>query len=261
MSRIVFVEGNIIAYSGYNEAKNLVSLAGDELKEKAIEVIDSDLELYKSGQLCPYYTYVAKGGISSLGNNLGCIPSAQHVLDLYNSEIMKIEELFKLEVPDYLHSTHYRHLFIGVIGALELFITEIVTLLVMGDELYYHTFLKETDYKISLKDIELGGPILDKAIYKVIHNINAHQLKNIKKLFKNVFEVDIPNTTDLGRYIATRHDLVHRNGNTIEDRSLKYVDISSEKLQDLIRVSNKFVENLMIALEKPIKHWEEDLNI
>ena len=135
------------------------------------------------------------------------------------------------------------------------------TLLVMGDELYYHTFLKETDYKISLKDIELGGPILDKAIYKVIHNINAHQLKNIKKLFKNVFEVDIPNTTDLGRYIATRHDLVHRNGNTIEDRSLKYVDISSEKLQDLIRVSNKFVENLMIALEKPIKHWEEDLNI
>ena len=257
MSRIVFVEGNIIAYNGYNEAKNLICLAGDEFKEKAIEVIDGDLKLYKSGQLCPYYTYVARGGISSLGNNLGCIPSAQYVLDLYNSEIMKIEELFKLEVPDYLHST----LFIGVIGALELFIAEIVTLLVMGDELYYHTFLKETDYKISLKDIELGGPILDKAIYKVIHKINTHKLKNIRKLFKDVFEVDIPNTTDLGRNIETRHDMVHRNGKTIGDRSLKYVDVSSENLQDLIRVSNKFVENLMIALEKPIKHWEEDLNL
>ena len=57
MERIVFVEGNIIAYSGNHLAKGLVCLATDKYKEKAVEVINGDLELYEHNRIIPFYTY------------------------------------------------------------------------------------------------------------------------------------------------------------------------------------------------------------
>ena len=101
--------------------------------------------------------------------------------------------------------------------------------------------------------------MLDKAIYKIIHSINAHKLKEIKDVFKNVFDVTIPNTTELGRYIEKRHDLVHRNGNSVDDRTLRYVDITDRVLQDLILVVDTFVNHLMDALVLPIGKWNEGL--
>lgn len=259
MERIIFVEGNIVAYSGNHLAKGLVCLATDEYKERAVEVINGDLELYEHNRIIPYYTYAARGGVTSLGHNLGVVHSPSIVLNLYKEEIEKIKRLLNLVVSDDLRQTHNRHLFIGVIGALELFLSEMISCLVLGEEQFYHNFVEKTNYKISLRDIEEGGQMLDKAIYKVIHNINAHKLKEIKDVFKNVFEVDIPNTSELGRYIEKRHDLVHRNGNSVDDRSLRYVDITDGILQDLIRVVDTFVDHLMDALTLPIEKWNESL--
>lgn len=257
MERIVFVEGNIIAYSGNHLAKGLVCFATDEYKEKAVEVINGDLELYEHNRIIPFYTYAARGGVTSLGHNLGVVHSPSNVLNLYKEEIEKIKRLLNLVVPEDLRPTHNRHLFIGVIGTLELFLSEMISCLVLGEEQFYHNFIENTSYKISLKDIEEGGQMLDKAIYKVIHNINAHKLKEIKDVFKNVFDVNIPNTTELGRYIEKRHDLVHRNGNRVDDRTLRYVDITDRILQDLILVVDTFVDHLMDALVLPIEKWNE----
>ena len=257
MERIVFVEGDIIAYSGKHFAKEFVCLATDEYKEKAIEVINGNLELYEHNRIIPYYIYAARGGVASVSATLGVVHSPRNVLNLYKEEIEKIKRLLNLEVPDDLRSTHNRHLFIGVIGTLELFLSEIISCLVLGEEQFYHNFIENTSYKISLKDIEEGGQMLDKAIYKVIHNINAHKLKEIKDVFKNVFDVNIPNTSELGRYIEKRHDLVHRNGNSVDDRTLRYVDITDKILQDLILVVDTFVDHLMDALVLPIEKWNE----
>jgi hypothetical protein len=76
-------------------------------------------------------------------------------------------------------------------------------------------------------------------------------------VFKNVFDVNIPNTSELGRYIEKRHDLVHRNGNSVDDRTLRYVDITDKILQDLILVVDTFVDHLMDALVLPIEKWNE----
>ena len=238
MERIVFVEGNIIAYSGNHLAKGLVCLATDKYKEKAVEVINGDLELYEHNRIIPFYTYAARGGVTSLGHNLGVVHSPSNVLNLYKEEIEKIKRLLNLVVPEDLRPTHNRHLFIGVIGTLELFLSEMISCLVLGEEQFYHNFIENTSYKISLKDIE-------------------EELKEIKDVFKNVFDVNIPNTTELGRYIEKRHDLVHRNGNRVDDRTLRYVDITDRILQDLILVVDTFVDHLMDALVLPIEKWNE----
>lgn len=259
MSRIVFVEGNIVAYKGWHVAKGFVALATDVYKENAVEIINGDLNLYKEGQLIPYYIYAARYGVTAVDGNLGYMHAPANVLDLYKSEIDKIKRISSLPISDDLKPTFNRQLFIGVISALELFITELITCLVLGDEYYYHKFIKNTDYKVPLKDIDLGRSQLDKAIYNVIHNINTHRIKEIKILLKDVFDVVMPNTTDLGRFIKIRHDLVHRSGYKTEDRSLHYINVTDDFLKELIKVSEIFVDEMMCAFEKPIKHWEDGL--
>ena len=258
MGRIIFVEGNIIAYKGNHVAKNLVALAGNDYKDKAIEVIEGDLNLYKNGQMIPYYTYAASKGITAAGGSLGLIHAPTNVLDIYKEEIEKIKRISSLQIPNNLQSTLYRQLFVGVIGALELSITEFFTCLILGDEYYYREFINKTDYKISLKDLDLGGATLDKAIYDVIHNLNTHRLDKIKVLIKDVFDINMPNYTDLGRYIKLRHDLVHRCGNCVGNRSLKYVDITKDTLTKLIHICDEFVDEFMVAFEKPIEHWDSN---
>lgn len=259
MKNKVFVRGNIISYSGFQLGKSFVTLASDDYEEGAIEVIDGDLILNHNDRIIPYYNYVANGGVTVVGGNIGCLPSPSNVIKLYTDEIEKIERLFHLSVPDDLRSTYNRQLFIGVIGSLELFLTEMISCLVLGDEDYYHAFLEKTNYKISLRDIEEGNLILDRAVYKVIHGINTHKLGDVKNLFQNVFGISFPSTQKIGEYVATRHDLVHRNGNSAEDRTLKYVEIPDEKIVSLIKVCNDFVSELMKALDEPIKKWNDGL--
>lgn len=261
MGNKVYVKGNIFSTSGYHLGKEFVCGAPEKYSAGAVKVLFGDLQLDSNVHLEPYYMYIAEGDIAVAGGDIAILHSPSSVFDLYNSEIEKIEKLSTLSVPADLQSTFYRQLFIGVIGAFELFMTEILTSLVMGDEQYYHDFIKKTDCKISLKDIELGAPILDQAIYKVIHDINAHNLKKMRSLFKNVFNVEIPDTSRLGRFIEKRHDLVHRSGNSVEDRTLRYIEIPRDELLELIKVSNEFVNGMMAVLEDPIKQWEEDLII
>ena len=66
------------------------------------------------------------------------------------------------------------------------------------------------------------------------------------------------NIQKLGQYIKTRHDMVHRNGNSVSDHSLQYIDVTNEDIQGLIDVCNQFVRDLMEKLKEPIKHWHDN---
>lgn len=259
MMQKVFVKGNIVVYSGNHLAKGFVALASCEDETEFVNTINGDLNLYEDSQLIPYYTYYAKGGITVASGSLRCISSPLNILNLYQSEIDKIEKFLSLSIPDDLRSVYNRHLFIGIIGAFELFLTEMITCLVLGEEDFYNAFVEKTNYKISLKDIEKGKLILDRAIYKVIHNINTHKLNEIKELFNTVFGIKVPDIQKLGEYIKKRHDLVHRNGNRYDDRKLIYVDISNDEVISLINVSKEFVDGMMSLLSEQIRQWDEGL--
>ena len=258
MAKIVYVKGNIIAYSGTHIAKDFICLAPKEYEQDAVEVIDGDLILYNKDHVKPFYVYAASGGVTAAGGDLGCHYYPDGVYDSYKKELEQIRELIQLEIPSHLRSAYNRQIYISVIGALELFITEIISSLVMGDEFYYNEFHYKSNSKISLSDVEADDNALDKAIYKVIHKINAHDLKYVKNLFKNVFDVKELDTQRLGEYIKTRHDMVHRNGNSVNDHSLQYIEVTDENIQGLIDVCNQFVQNLMLNLEGPIKHWHDN---
>ncbi len=258
MAKIVYVKGNIVAYSGTHVAKGYICLAPDDYGQNAIEVIEGDLVLNSNDHIKPFYVYAARGGITAVGGDLQLYHYPEDVHDLYKKEIKQIEELIQIDIPSHLRSAYNRQLYISVVGALELFITELISSLVMGDEFYYNKFHYNTNFKISLADVGTNDNALDKAIFKIIHKINAHDFKTVKNVIKNVFNVEGIETQKLGEYIKTRHDMVHRNGNSVNDHGLQFIEVSKENLQGLIDVCNQFVRDLMEKLEEPIKHWHDN---
>ena len=140
MDKIVYDKVNIVACSGNHFAKGFICLATEDYEKDAIEVIDGDLILNKNDHIKPFCVYAVRGGVTAAGGNLGWIHYPEDVYDLYKKELEQIRELIQLEIPSYLRSAYNRQLYISVIGAIELFITEMISSLVMGDKFYYNEF-------------------------------------------------------------------------------------------------------------------------
>ncbi len=261
MRDIVLVKGNIIGRSGNHVIKGWVALASSNVEKEAAEVMEGDLILDNNYSAKPYCIYVATGGVSTIAKNCICVlPHPSMVLQLYKNEIIKIHELMNVLVPEHLKSTHFRQQYIDVIGSLELFINELLACLVLGQKEFYDVFISKSAYKIPLSKIVESANNLQKTIYKLIHTEVSHRLDRMGKIYHDVFDIFFPPLGKLGEKIKTRHDLVHRNGFQVKDKSLEYMDVSSDDVLSLIKVSNEFVETLYDSIEKKgiIGKWDED---
>ena len=249
---LVYVNGNIVAKSGRHLAKEWIALAPDTYKENAVKIVEGDLYLDNNNQFWSYFRYAAKGGISCLNyGDIEVIPSPNSIKELFGNDIKKIRELLDIHVPEHLDSDRNRHMYVGIISDLELFLTELLSCLVLGDELYYHLFIEKTDCALSLnvsKEELHSAPL---KIYRYIHkNINYHRLSDIMEMFTNVFNIVSPNYDRLQQMISTRHDLVHRGGYSLKEHYIVHVSITKEMVFKLIKECEVFVDSLMVALQK-----------
>lgn len=261
MRNIVLVKGNIIGISGNHVIKDWISLAPCGIEKYAEEVIEGDLVLDSNYLAKPYYIYAATGGVSTISSN--CISILSHpsmVLQLYKDEIEKIQELMNVSVPEHLKSTYVRQLYIGVIGAFELFLDELLSCLVLGQKEYYDAFVKKTAYTIPLSKVEDSARNMQKTIFRLIHNEVSHRLDKMETLYNKIFDVVFPPTGKMSEKIKIRHDLVHRNGYQVKDKTLKYVSIVDKDVSTLIKAANEFVDSLYKSLERKgcISKWCED---
>lgn len=261
MRNIVLVKGNIIGKSGNHIVKEWFALVSCDIEKYVEIVVDGDLVLDTNYSAMPYYIYAATGGVSTGVSNCICTLSRPPmVLQLYKDEIGKIQELMKVPIPKHLVSTYYMQLFIGVIGALELFLDELLSCLVLGQKEFYDAFLNNCSYKIPLSKVEDSAQNMQKTIFQIIHNEVSHRLDKMGKLYKEVLGVDFPPVGKMSEKIKTRHDLVHRNGFQVNDKSLRFVDISDKDILSLIGTSNNFIDSLYRSLEEKgcIAKWNED---
>ncbi len=256
MRNIFLVKGNIIAESGIHFARNWVALAPESVTDDVVKIKNGDLILTDENSSISYYEYWATGGISALGYNQICLVSPSSILSLYQGEIERIQRLEEMNVPDHLQSTHLRHLYIAVIGALELFLTELLSCLVLGDNSFFCAFIKNSKIKIRLNQIEDVSKNMVRTVHDIIHDMNSHRLDVIKETYCSLFSIDFPPIDKMGKIIKIRHDFVHRNGYTKQDTSINFVKISNDELDTAINVTNEFVYSLYERLEDAIKQWE-----
>lgn len=261
MKDLVYVNGNIVAKSGRHLAKEWIALAPDEYKENAVKIIDGDMYLDDNNQFLSYFSYAAKKGISSyIIGGIEIIPSPHNIKDLFDNDIKKIKELLNIPVPEHLDSELNRHLYVGIISDLELFLTEMLSCLVIGNEQFYYSFIEKTDcaayLQVSKEELH-SNPL---KIYKYIHrSINYHRLKDIGEMYATIFSIDFPIDDRLQQMIPTRHDLAHRGGYTLKEHYIVHVEITKEMVYELIKVCELFIDNLMVALQESIAKWGDKI--
>ncbi len=174
----------------------------------------------------------------------------EHHLKKYRDEISNLSSLLSLELKDEnLNNILNRQIFIGVIGTMETFLSEVFIKLTLENREYlknfvctHPTFRKS---KFELKGIFEAYDNIEETAKKVMLDTIYHNLPSVSQMFKDTFKIEVPSIQEVYKYVMLRHDLVHRNGMTKEG---KPVPIEDKEIVKLIHEVSAFVEGIAKSL-------------
>lgn len=170
--------------------------------------------------------------------------------DSFQKEVSNLEKLnsISLENQD-LESVLKRQLYISAIGTLETFLSE--TFVNQTDERpeyfkrFIETFPDFSKRKFALNEIYSHYENLKTTARKEMLKVIYHNLDVVQNMFIATFNINFPEIDELSKLIATRHDLVHRNGKTKEGEE---VILDKESITDLLNITSAFVESISVEL-------------
>lgn len=159
----------------------------------------------------------------------------------FNLEINNLLLLSKIETESpKLKSILLRQIFIGIIGSLETFLSEVFIVLTLNNQKYLKDFvINFPDFqktKFSLSDIFVQHDKISETAKKAMLDIIYHNLPVVKKMYELTFKINFPSIGGINKFIVKRHDLVHRNGKTKEGEKLEINIIEIESMVELIKV-------------------------
>lgn len=171
----------------------------------------------------------------------------------------KVNALLDLEVDEQLRQHHLRLLHINVITALESFLSDGFITTVMSDPALIRKFVETnpdfTKQKFPLSELFQKTDVIEDEVKRYLRSLLWHNLEKIKPMYKKTLDIEFPeNLGDLHRAILTRHDLVHRNGKTKDD---KEIPLNRSHVSDLIELVRTFGEHVDGQFESNLNHEVE----
>lgn len=174
----------------------------------------------------------------------------KHYYDSFQNEIENLKKLNQLELENLeLLQVLKRQLYISAIGTLETFLSE--TFINQTDEnpeyfkKFVETFPDFSKQKIQLNDIFNQFEKIKRTARKEMLKVIYHNLDIVQNMYVATFNITFPDIAELSKIVATRHDLVHRNGKTKDGEE---VVINETIINELIEKIVKFVEEISISL-------------
>ena len=228
----------------------------DESKEGLVYSYHIDFNLEKSSEEVlakisrlenGHSVYLEPGELEESDYEFDAITADKNFLEKYSEEILNLDLLTALHIPEdeILQAVLLRQIFIGIIGTLEAFLSDVFINLTIDNDEYFRNFIEShpsfKSTKFELSEIFNQSERLKETAKKVMLDTIYHKLESVSRMYSGTFKIEFPSITELSKYISMRHDLVHRNGRTKEG---EIVVINKEVLTDL---SNK-VEILVYDL-------------
>jgi len=147
------------------------------------------------------------------------ITDDKNFLNKFQQEIANLNLLLQIEIaePD-LRNILNRQVFIGIIGTMETFLSDVFINLVFDKDAYFRNFVKThpefQKRKFELRDIFEESDKLEETAKKIMLDTIYHNLPVVKEMYEDTFEIKFPSIKEVYKYVFQRHDLVHRNGKT-----------------------------------------------
>lgn len=174
-------------------------------------------------------------------------------IDVYGNfkkAIKNIETLLNVEIDKTAQQHLHRMLFVSVITAMETYLSDAFINTVMPEQDLLRK-LVETSPEFKKKTIALSELFnsmenIREEVKRYLSEISWHHLQRITPMYKATLNVDFPK--DLGevyKAIRTRHDIVHRNGKTLENEEVK---VGADEVIGLIVAVSGFIAQVDSSL-------------
>ncbi|MFK8020402.1 MAG: HEPN domain-containing protein [Pseudomonadales bacterium] len=176
-------------------------------------------------------------------------------------EVENLGRLHKLEVDEQgLRDVLLRQLFISIIGAVETYLSDAFINKVLSSEHFLEKFVTTNpDFKkqkISVSDVfSTSRNIKEKAKTIMVRTI-YHKLPVVRAMYQQTFDIEFPDISEMQRFVAQRHDLVHRNGKTTDGVA---VSVDDRTIESLIKSAKQLVNAVSEALLYDDVQFSEDI--
>ena len=143
-----------------------------------------------------------------------------------------------------------RLLYANVITAMETYLSDTLKKHVLNRPAITRRFVQSNDafkVKILVSDIFKRLDNLNEEIVKSIDMMSFHNLDKTTGIYESVLDTHFPSDLlpELKQAVENRHDIVHRNGKTVQGNS---IDVSMDD-----------VENLICLVDKTIRHLDQQI--
>lgn len=184
---------------------------------------------------------------------LSSVLSNVNYFQTFSDEISRLRLLNELIVEDkQALRTLQRQIYIGAITSLETYLLDALVNKVLSTKEFLTSFISKFDFgdrKITLNQlfefVERAEDIAKEAMLEVRY----HNISKVSRIYKAAIGIDFPNIATVAKAVATRHDLVHRNGKTKEGNEVK---ISKDIVATVITDVESFISEINQKLNKQI---------
>tara|TARA_R100001369_G_scaffold51146_3_gene77890 strand:+ start:14984 stop:15823 length:840 start_codon:yes stop_codon:yes gene_type:complete len=182
---------------------------------------------------------------------LGAIFDNVEYKNNFFSELENIDRLRDLAIDDQeLRELLLRQLFISIIGALETYLSDAFINKTLSSEIYLENFASThpefKKQKIPLSDVFTTARNMKEKSKTIMVGTIYHKLPIVKEMYQQTFEIEFPDISTMQKFVTQRHDLVHRNGKTVNG---DIVRIDDETIEALIDSANNMVNSISDELE------------
>ena len=259
MSKKIYVEGNILINTPYFKFSNAECFCyeqpagADTIPTNTVIEGEPTLEINDKEPQSIFNEYYAKGDLKSFFVGAEFLyKDYKEAYDYYNQRIDDIKEFINVEPILVKHQMiRNRLLFVSIIGSIETFICDIILTKIVSNEnslFEYFDSIPGSKVKNEIKQqINAQNPgYFEQDVVDYALNDSYCNIKKIRNIFRELFLIELNNTTKMDEYFFKRHCFAHRNG---RDKDGNYISVNNEDLNNLINECSSFVQLIMKDLQ------------
>lgn len=133
---------------------------------------------------------------------------------------------------------------------MEIFLSDIFINEVLSSEYYLRKFIENHPefkrQKINLSEIYSEFDKIRKVAKSVMIGTIFHKLSTVKQMYEKTLAINFPDISKMQKFVLIRHDLVHRNGKTVDENVIL---LDESDILELFDVTTALINGIYDELE------------
>lgn len=174
----------------------------------------------------------------------------------FEAELATVASLLAAVTNTAQANTVYKLVYAHCVTLLEALISSVVRKLVVSEEDLLMSlaagYKKVSIVSVTLKEIPEQPKVVETIVLKILADQTFHNVSTIKEVLGVMFGDHMKdlNLAGVGRICSKRHDIVHRNGKTVDDNPIQ---LSLVEVNQAISTVREFAQDVKRRIEAALK--------